>query len=263
VHPIAFKIGSWPVHWYGVLVALGFVAGLWTANRRAPRTGLTPNQVGDAGPLMILGAVLGARGLYVATYWKEKFAGEPWWEVFMVQHGGLVYYGGLIGASLAIILYCRWRKAPLWKLADVFAPSIALGYVFGRLGCLMNGCCYGRECSLPWAITFPRGTETFKADADAPTPLHPTQIYDSLLNLALYLGLAWLYRRKKFDGQVFAAYLICYACTRSFVEYFRGDYGPAHTYGVFTPAQLISVAILAAGVILFAVLRRHRTPARA
>ena len=254
MHPIAFKLGTWPIHWYGVLVALGFLAGVWTAGRRAPRYGLTPDQVGDGGPWMILGTILGARGLYVATYWRDKFAGGPWLEIFMVQHGGLVFYGGLIGASLAVILYCRVRKIALWKLADVFAPSIALGYVFGRLGCLMNGCCYGRACSLPWAIQFPLVPETKGA------LLHPTQIYDSLLNLALYAFLAWLYRRKKFDGQVFAAYLICYAFTRSFVEYFRGDYTPGHIHGgFFTPAQLVSAGILAAGVALAVGLRGRDT----
>jgi phosphatidylglycerol:prolipoprotein diacylglycerol transferase len=259
VHPIAFKLGTWPVHWYGVLIAFGFLAGLWTAGRRGLLLGLKPDQVGDAGPWMIFGAILGARSLYVASYWKEKFAGTPWWEVFMVQHGGLVFYGGLIGASLAIILYCHFRKIPLWKLADVFAPSIALGYVFGRLGCLLNGCCFGRECSLPWAVTYPRGAnDTFPKDAEHGVAVHPTQVYDSLLNLALYLFLAWLYRRKKFDGQIFAAYLVCYAFTRSFVEYFRGDYDAAHIHGVLTPAQLVSVGILAAGVALFVVLRTRK-----
>ena len=261
MHPIAFKLGTWPVYWFGALIACGFIAGLWTAGRRAQRYGLTPDQVGDAGPWLILGTVIGARGLYVATYWEESFAGQPWWEIFMIRHGGIVFYGGLIGASLTIILYCQRRKIPLWKLADAFAPSIALGYVFGRLGCLMNGCCYGRACPLPWAITYPPGHETFRAGADAPLPVHPTQIYDALLNLALYGLLAWLYRRKKFDGQIFAAYLICYAFTRSFVEYFRGDYPPDHIHGgFFTPAQLVSAGILAAGITLFAVLRFKRQP---
>ena len=255
MHQIAFNIGNWPIHWYGVLVALGFVAGLWTAARRAPLTGVKPEQASDAGPWMIVGAILGARILYVATYWKESFAGQPWTEIFMVQHGGLVFYGGLIGASLAIILFARIRRVPLWKLADVLAPSIALGYVFGRLGCLMNGCCYGRACDLPWAIRFPESNPSHP-----PTyPVHPTQIYDSLLNLGLYLFLAWLYRRKKFDGQVFAVYLVCYAFTRSFVEYFRGDYNPEHIHvGFFTPAQLVSGAILGAGIVLFLLLRRTK-----
>lgn len=257
MHPIAFKLGTWPLHWYGVLVATGFLAGLWTASRRAPRYGLKAEQVGDAGPWMILGTILGARLLYVTTYWKEKFATEPWWEVFMVQHGGLVFYGGLIGASLAVMLYCTFRKVPLWKLADAFAPSIALGYVFGRLGCLMNGCCYGRACALPWAIRYPIGHDTHPDGGEA-VGVHPTQIYDSLLNLALYLFLAWLYRRKKFDGQVFATYLVCYAFTRSLVEYFRGDYTPGHIHGgFFTPAQLVSVGIFAAGLALAVVLAQR------
>ena len=164
----------------------------------------------------------------------------------MVHHGGLVYYGGLIGSSLAFILYCRLKGLPLWKGADIMAPSVALGYFFGRIGCLMNGCCYGRECHLPWAIHFPQGHETY------PKGVHPTQIYDSLLSLGLYAGLAWLYRHKKFNGQVFAAYLVSYAVLRSFVEIFRGDYPPAQHYlgGWATPAHLVSIGILVIGLAL-------------
>jgi phosphatidylglycerol:prolipoprotein diacylglycerol transferase len=263
VHPIAFKLGTWPIHWYGVLVALGFLAGLWTASRRAPRYGLKSEHVADCGPWLIVGALLGARGLYVATYWKESFAPHPWTEIFMVQNGGLVFYGGFIGACVALIIYCRVRHIPIWKLADALAPSIPLGYVFGRLGCFMNGCCFGTQCAAPWAVTYPRGHETFKLDAAAATPVHPTQIYDSLLGLALYLFLAWLYRRKKFDGQVFAAYLICYAFARSAVERFRGDYTADHIYrGFLTPAQLVSAGILLAGIILFVVLRNQTSKPR-
>src|SRR3954468_24134937 len=101
MHQIAFKVGSWPIHWYGVLVAAGFLAGLWTAARRAPRYGLTAEQVGDCGPWMIIGTIVGARALYVATYWKESFAGRPISEIFMVQHGGLVFYGGFIGTVIS------------------------------------------------------------------------------------------------------------------------------------------------------------------
>ncbi len=253
MQPIAFKLGSWPVHWYGVLIAAGFIIGLWTAGRRGLLAGLRPEQVGDAGPWLIIGGLVGGRFLHVATYWQESFAGHPWTEIFMVQKGGLVFYGGFIGAVLAGVLYCRLRKIALWKLADVLAPSIALGYVFGRLGCVMTGCCYGRACDLPWAIKYPQGHEV------AGVPVHPSQVYDSLLNLGLYAGLAWLYRRRKFDGQVFAFYLIGYAFSRTFVEMFRGDYTAAHVHaGLFTPAQLISAGIFATGVVLAVVLRRQR-----
>ena len=169
-----------------------------------------------------------------------------------------MFYGGLIGASLACALYARLKKVPLWKLADILAPSIALGHVFGRLGCLLNGCCYGRECHLPWAITFPQTSSVESGRAPPGVPLHPTQIYESLLNLVFYAGLAWLYRRKKFEGQVFAAYLVGYAVLRSFVEMFRGDYPPDQLYagGRVTPAQVVSVGILAAGLLLLFLLPR-------
>jgi len=266
VHPIAFHLGPLPVHWYGVMVALAFLAGLWTASRRALRENIAPERIIDLGPWLIVGAIVGARILYVITFWREEFAGKPLVEMFMVWRGGLVYYGGLVGASLGFILYARLKKLPLWKGADILAPSIALGYVFGRIGCLMNGCCYGRVCELPWAIQFPNQSNAWHQQhaqglvgaTDRSLPVHPTQIYESLLNLALYAGLAWLYRRKKFDGQVFATYLVCYAILRSFVEMFRGDYPEyqRHLGGWVTPAHLVSVAILAAGLVLFRILPR-------
>jgi len=266
VHPIAFHLGPLPVHWYGVMVALAFLAGLWTASRRALRENIAPERIIDLGPWLIVGAIVGARILYVITFWREEFAGKPFVETIMVWRGGLVYYGGLMGASLGFILYARIKNLPLWKGADILAPSIALGYVFGRIGCLMNGCCYGRVCELPWAIQFPNQSNAWHQQLsqglvgpnDRSLPVHPTQVYESLLNLALYGGLAWLYRRKKFDGQIFATYLVCYAVLRSFVEIFRGDYPEyqRHLGGWVTPAHLVSVAILAAGVVLFRVLPR-------
>jgi len=238
------------------MVAIGFIAGLWTASRRSTRYGIAADNVLDLGPWLIGGAIIGARILYVITFWREQFASQPFWEIFMVQKGGLVYYGGLIGASLACVLYCRLKKLALWKMADVVAPSIALGYVFGRIGCLMNGCCYGRACSLPWAIRFPAGHQTHPVGSPA-TPVHPTEIYESLLSLCLYAGLAWLYRRKKFDGQVFATYLVFYAVLRSFVELFRGDYPiDQRVAGWATPAQMVSIVILLAGVGMFLMLPR-------
>ncbi|MCX7867823.1 prolipoprotein diacylglyceryl transferase [Limisphaera sp. VF-2] len=244
MHPVAIQIGPLTIHWYGVLVALGFLVGLWNAARRAPRAGLPGEAVADLGPWLILGAVVGARLWYVASYWREQFAAAPWWEVFMVHHGGLVFYGGLVGATLAAWLFLVRRRLPLWRMADVLAPGIALGYAIGRLGCLMNGCCYGRACSLPWAVTYPEDNPL-----SPPTfPVHPTQIYDSLLSLALYGGLARVFDKRRFDGQVFALYLIGYAVTRSFVECFRGDYPAEHIRLGLTPAQQFSVWILLAGV---------------
>jgi phosphatidylglycerol:prolipoprotein diacylglycerol transferase len=252
VHPIILQFGRLTVTSYGVMVALAFLAGLWTASRRSPRSGISGEKVLDLGPWLIIGAILGSRALYVVSYWQEDFAGKPLVTMLMVWRGGLVYYGGLIGASLACVLYARLKQVPLWKFADVLAPSVALGCVFGRLGCLLNGCCYGSKCHLPWAITFPATSVT----APPGVPLHPTQIYDSLLNLVLYMFLAWLYRRKKFDGQIFATYLVGYAIFRSIVEVFRGDYAQHYLGGWATPAQLVSIGILGAGLALLYVLSR-------
>jgi phosphatidylglycerol:prolipoprotein diacylglycerol transferase len=245
VDKVAFNIGPLPVHWFGLLVAAAFLVGLWTASRRAARDGLAPEKISDAGVWLILGTILGARGLYVISYWNEHFAGKPWTDIFMVQQGGLVYYGGLVGATLAGVFYIRRHRLPLWKVADALAPSIALGYFVGRFGCLMNGCCYGRPTTLPWAIHFP---------ADHPTMgvgVHPVQIYDALFNLGLSFFLGWLHRRKKFDGQIFAAYLIGYSILRSIAETFRGDYPVLYFGDVATPAQLVGGAILVAGLLLY------------
>jgi phosphatidylglycerol:prolipoprotein diacylglycerol transferase len=251
VHPIAFQLGPLTIHWYGVMIALAFLFGLWTAALRARRENISGEKIADIVLWLMIGGILGARAVYVMTYWREEFANQPFSEIFMIQHGGLVYYGGLIGAIVAGSIYIRWKKLPLWKTADVLAPSIALGSVFGRTGCLLNGCCYGKPTDVLWAIRFPAGHPT------GGVPVHPTEIYDALLNLALYIFLAWLFRRKKFDGQIFATYLLCYAITRSFVEYFRGDYTNLHYHFGLTPAQWISVPIFVAGLALATILSKR------
>ena len=251
MHPIAFQLGAFTIHWYGVMIALAFLAGLWTATRRARREKISGEKIADVVLWLMIGSIIGARFVYVTTYWKDEFADQPLSEIFMIQHGGLVYYGGLIGATIAGIIYIRWKKLPLWKTADVLAPSLALGNVFGRIGCLLNGCCYGRACSLPWAIRFPADHVTHGA------PVHPTEIYDALDNFILYLLLAWLFRHKKFDGQVFATYLIGYAITRTIMECFRGDYPTDHIHFGLTPGELVSIPIFIAGLALAALLSRR------
>jgi phosphatidylglycerol---prolipoprotein diacylglyceryl transferase len=176
VHPIAFQLGPLTIHWYGVMIALAFLAGLWTAMRRARRENIPAEKIADLTLWLMVGAIAGARFVYVTTYWREEFASQPFSEIFMVQHGGLVYYGGFIGAAIAGFTYGIWKKMPLWKTADVLAPSIALGSVFGRAGCLLNGCCYGRACNLPWAITFTNPQAHDLSGTPLNVPLHPPEI---------------------------------------------------------------------------------------
>ena len=133
---------------------------------------------------------------------------------------------------------------PLWPTFDTLAPSFALGHVFGRIGCFMTGCCYGQKCDLPWAVQFPENHGTH------PDHIHPTQIYESLLNLALYGILAWIFRNRKFNGQVIACYLIGYAILRFGVEFLRAD-GRGHLwFGTLTSGQGISLILLASGIVM-------------
>ena len=136
----------------------------------------------------------------------------------------------------------------------MLAPSVALGHALGRIGCLLNGCCYGKPTSLPWAVHYPQGHETFDAG------VHPTQVYEALLNLGLYAALAWFFRRRTFDGQVFAVYLAAYAVVRAFVEMFRGDYSTYYFGGRATAAHLISAVVFAAGLMLYRTLAPRTAP---
>lgn len=256
MHPVAFQLGPLTIHWYGILIAVAFLAGVWTAGRRGVRDGLNPQRISDLAMWLLVGGIIGARALHIVSYWDEEFKGKPLWEIFKIQNGGLVFYGGLIGAAIAGIIFVKLKRLPLFKMADALAPSVALGSVFGRLGCLMTGCCYGTKCDLPWAIRFPEEHETHGL------PVHPAQLYDSFANLLLYLGLAWLYRRKKFDGQVLAAFLIGYAILRSTVEIFRGDYQAGEIHAGLTPGQLVSVAIVAIGIALLVFLPRSAATAK-
>lgn len=252
MHPEAFDIGGITIYWYGIFVAAGVLLGLWTASRRALQAGLSRESIVDLGPWLIGGAVIGARLLYVISYW-EQFQGKSFWSLFAIRDGGLVFYGGLIGASAATLFYLWKKKLPVWRVADVLAPSIALGHAFGRIGCLMTGCCYGSACDLPWAIQFP------KDHATGGIPVHPTQMYESIANFALYGALVWLFRRRSFDGQVFGVYLVAYAILRSIVELFRGDY-PAYSFGgMLTPGQTVSLVIFVLGAALLWRMRQQKT----
>lgn len=253
--PILFQVGGFSLHTFGVLVAMGFMAGIWIATRCARRSGISPEAIQDlVVPWILLGGLAGARFLYVVSYWDESFAGRPFAEVFQVWNGGLVFYGGLAGAVLVALWRIRSRNLPLWSTADCLAPGIALGHVFGRLGCFLNGCCHGSPSHGPWAVHFPKGV------IPGDVAVHPTQLYEAFLNLGLCGFLAWLHARRRFDGQVFAAYLVLYALIRVFTEWFRGDYGYRSNpmAGVFTPGMAASLAPLVAGLALGWVLRSRQ-----
>jgi phosphatidylglycerol:prolipoprotein diacylglycerol transferase len=188
VFPILFHLGPFTLHTYGLFVALGFFLGITWIGRQGPQAGL-PSSIGETllGPFL-LGGIGGARLFYVFFHLSD-YAAHPL-NVLKIWEGGLVWYGGVLGGAAAAVWVLRKKNIPLGPAADLTAPAAALGQALGRLGCFFAGCCYGRTCSLPWAVTFRR------PDSLAPlnTPLHPAQLYEFILNLGLFGLLAFLFR---------------------------------------------------------------------
>jgi len=188
------------------------------------------------------GSIVGARFVYVTTYWREEFASQPLPEIFKIYHGGLVFYGGFIAGLITIIVYVRLNpKINFWQLADILAPAVSLGHVFGRVGCLLAGCCYGKPSSLPWAVKFSN------TDSLAPKDvcLHPTQIYEALGNLAIFLILDRFNKTEHKRGSTVLAYMALYGTMRFAMEFLRGDDRGPMFLGL-SQGQIISLILIAA-----------------
>jgi phosphatidylglycerol:prolipoprotein diacylglycerol transferase len=292
VHPDLFHLFGIAFPSYFVLLLSGFLFATAVGALWAKRIGESPDVIVDLGLAMLLAGVAGARILHVLAdgyFWDyvhlctdpskvnwpldqseclspsyegvwdaarglchpghvDCFAWAKFWA------GGLTYYGGLVGASAAAWFLLRRDKFPFWKAADMAGFAIPLGLAFGRMGCLMAGCCFGATCNLPWAVSFPwkspASEEQFK-DHLLPNarmwslPVHPTQVYESAASLAIAAAcLIWIHPRKRYDGQVFAAFLALYAVARFLLEYLRRD-DRGGFLGLST-SQLLGLAMLAA-----------------
>jgi phosphatidylglycerol:prolipoprotein diacylglycerol transferase len=222
MHPILFRIGSWPVYSYGVLLAIAYLAGLQLAVVRARRAGLDGARVMDLGIYLIIAALVGAKLLLVAVDFSY-FRNQPRELLSLVRAGG-VFYGGLIAAFLTAVALVRRYRLPLWPTADAFAPGIALGHIIGRLGCLLAGCCYGRPSDVPWAITFTDPIAAANVGTPLQVPLHPTQIYDAAAEALILAILLFSEKRgRPFAGRTFWLYMLLYAISRFVIEIYRGD----------------------------------------
>ena len=264
MHPILVTIGKIPIRAYGTLLVIGFLAGLWRALRvvtrrmetepeGSPRR-ISPDNVFDLGILGLLAGIIGARLLYVILDWGS-FAHHPL-DAFKVWEGGLSLHGGMLFGILFLIGYCRWKQLSVLAVGDLAAPSWALAYSIGRIGCLLNGCCYGAVCSLPWAVRFP--------DEQHPgfltPPSHPTQLYATLFNLVFFVWLVRWEKSPRRDGEMFFGYIAMYGFYRFIVEMFRA--GATSTYLIpslrLTDTHIVSVLMVIAGLIGVFWLRRHR-----
>jgi phosphatidylglycerol:prolipoprotein diacylglycerol transferase len=279
MHPTFLRIPIWdwipwvggmsiPIHAYGVMVALGMLAGIWVTVIRARRAGMSPEVFYDLGFWSMLAGILGARAAYVAAHWAQFPDGSPGyrehpWNVLKIWEGGQVLYGGLILAVLVDLWLIHRRNLPVLKVADVAAPAVALGIAVGRIGCLLNGCCWGRRVgeSFPLGIRFPSTAAVYAGDGrsifgtlESTWPVHPTQVYAILLGVMLYIVLSFWYERRRWDGQILAGMMIGYALIRFAEEHFRADTPRLPRFwGTLSlnSGQYVSVYVVAAGVLCY------------
>jgi len=280
MHPVLFRIPlvDWPLHTYGVLIAVGFIVGIALGVREARRQGQYEEEVLDFAFWALVGGMVGARVYFILVNWKQYFVTNPLVSVDLlpfripavlaVWQGGLVFWGGALGGVVAFFIYCRRHQIDLAKFADLCIVSLPMGHFFGRLGCFSAGCCWGETAyhidagkvvsDLPWAALFPTkslaytslirtaDTESVRLMTELGTtlPLHPVQLYESFGELIIFVLLVLIRSRKWFHGQVTLSYFILYPILRSIMELFRGD--PERGYliqGVLSWGQATSIAM--------------------
>lgn len=253
MHPVLFRIGPVTLHTYGVLVAAGVLLGLWLARRQARDGGkLDPDRVWNLGVYLVLAAIGGAKLWLVVADW-QYYAAHPR-EIFSLatlQAAG-VYYGGVLTAIVVILLYARRAGLGFLPLLDVYSPGLSLGHAIGRLGCFSAGCCWGRQCALPWGVTFQDPYAHELVGVPLGVPLHPTQLYEAAAEFLILAFLLWLARRQQFTGQLFALYAVLYGALRLTTEFFRGDPGRTVFFGGgVSLMQVVSVGLILLGAWLW------------
>ena len=257
MHPILFEIGPLTVRSYGLLLAVSFIAGILLALRRSRARGLNQSQMINMSLLIMLAGIVGARIMYVIPHWNEFSANpldiiSPFQSSGSIGLTGLTMYGGFIAAVLVSILYLRVNRLSIWKACDAFAPSIALGIGVSRVGCFMNGCCFGLPTESALGVVFPAFSAAGSFYPDV--ALHPAQLYNAVLGFGLFGLLMWLDRKPRYDGFLFAVLLIAEPISRFFVDLFR-YYESSMTLGslggiALSVNQGISIVLIGLGLLL-------------
>lgn len=264
MYPVLFHIGNIPVRSYGTMLIIGFLLALWrtmkvcerrmtTEPEGSPRR-ISPDRVFDLGLLCLLFGLFGARLLYVLLdgkmFWKNPLSAFQLWE------GGLSLHGSLIGGILTLAIYSWRKKLSLSVVGDLAAPTFFLAYAFGRIGCFLNGCCYGAVCNLPWAVRFPDENHPHQLTP----PSHPIQLYATIVSLIVFAFLVRWENRPHRDGELFWGGIALYGIYRFSVEFLRvGATSTTIGSSMLTETHLISLLMIAAGGIGLLRLRRKTT----
>lgn len=255
MYPELFRIGEFPLTPYGLLVAAGFVGALLVAARLAAREGVVPaEQIYDFGISLTLAAIIGGKLFLLVTdpWFRENPLRIFSWEFFLSAG---VFYGGFLCALAYAVWAFHRRRLPGWHVADLFAPAVPLGHALGRLGCFTAGCCHGGLAEWGPGVIF-----TDPACLVAPElrgiPLHPVQLYEAGLNLAMAAAMWVLFRRRRFDGQVFLVYLAAYGVSRFGLEFLRGDERGWVVTDLLSTSQLIAGLLVVAAITLYVIRRR-------
>jgi len=231
MHPILFRIGSFPIGTYGLLLTAGFFLALMLAQRMGRAEGIPGEHISDLAITLLLAGVIGSKLLMVIV---DLFNGVSFSQVFdlgYLRAGGAIH-GGIIGATLAFFWRVRRLKLPLARTLDCLVPAVALGQAIGRLGCFSAGCCYGTASTLPWAVTFTDPNAANLSGTPLDIPLHPVQLYTFLANLLVMGLLLLIWRRRRFAGQLAGCYFILEGLGRMVTEHWRGDLDRGFLLGI-------------------------------
>lgn len=242
MNPVAFKIFGIEIMWYGILISLGVLLGVYFALKECKRVGFKEDDLLDFLLIAIPIAIVGARAYYVIFSWD--YYSQNLGEIIKIRSGGLAIHGALIAGVIVGIFFCKKRKINVLQLLDIVIPSVALGQAIGRWGNFINQEAHGGPTNLPWGIMV-NGQK-----------VHPTFLYESIMDFAIFLFLVWLRKNKKLKhGQIFALYLILYSATRFFVEGLRTD---SLMFFGLRIAQLVSLVSIAAGIGLWMYIKKKK-----
>ncbi len=249
MHPILIEIGPLKIFSYGFMLAISFWIGIVLAARRAAKRGIDPNHVYDMSIVLILAAVIGSRMLYILTHRADY---RSFIDIVALWQGGATFYGGFILAAAGAAVYIRRKKLSFLAVADACAPSVALGFFFTRIGCFLSGCCFGHPTESIFGVVFPPHSPAGYYCAGL--AVHPTQLYDSLYGLVTAAVLLLIDRKRPFTGFTFGVLCVLYGAGRFTIDFFRYYEESAIVGKVLTVSQILSIALVAAGVLILGVL---------